>query len=194
MLFFGITVKAKDIIGEFYVNHTVYAPDLDFADQLVIQYYQQSEEELIELDQAVQLEDIHAEGVPRILETQGKIYFGSKPAIDSSNKTQKMYQVTFEGTGYDLLTENNQKIGGFFVSVVASAVELDLAFDIAYEKLSNSQAYQDLVSSNEHPNAVLSIDNCIEIACDDLNVPEISEFVFYPPEEQTEDSKGVGVI
>jgi hypothetical protein len=72
---YGITVKAKDAVGEHYVNHTVYAQDLELADQLIIQHYQKSDEILIEFDQAVQLDDIHAEGSPRILETQGKIYF-----------------------------------------------------------------------------------------------------------------------
>ena len=100
------------------------------------------------------------------------------------------YEITFEGTGYDLLTENNQRIGGFFVSVIASAPEPEQAFEIAYQKLISSQAYQDLVATHEHPKAVLSVHQYSELAEEfDLNVSEISGFVFYPPDDLIEDSR-----
>lgn len=186
MACFGITVKAKDAVGEHYVNHTVYAPDLDSADQLIVRYYQDSDEILIEFDQAVQLDDIHAEGASRILETMGKIYFDEMPSIES-NVSQKVFEIQFEGTGYNLLAEDNQKIGGFFVSVLASAQEPEQAFEIAYQKLISSQAYQELVAAHEHPNAVMSVHQYCEIIHVDLNISEISAFVFYPPDDQIED-------
>jgi hypothetical protein len=134
----------------------------------------------------VQLDNVHAEGNPRILETMGKIYFGQMPSVDS-DAIQKMYEVQFEGTGYNLLTENNQKIGGFFVSVLASAPEPEQAFEIAYQKLIGSQAYQELVAGHEHPDAVLNVYQYSELREEvDLNTPEISAFVFYPSDEQPE--------
>ena len=99
------------------------------------------------------------------------------------------YKVTFEGTGYDLFAENNQRIGGFFVSVIASAPEPEQAFEIAYQKLISSQAYQDLVVAHDHPKALLSVHQYSELAEEvDLNVPDISGFVFYPPDDLIEDS------
>ncbi len=94
------------------------------------------------------------------------------------------YEITFEGTGYDLLTEDNQMIGGFFVSVIAGASEPEHAFEIAYQKLISSQAYQDLVATHEHPNAALSVHQYSEIREEDSDTPEISGFIFYPPDEQ----------
>lgn len=101
------------------------------------------------------------------------------------------YEITFEGTGYNLLTEDQQKIGGFFVSVHASAPEREQAFQIAYQKLINSQSYQDLLAGHEHPDAVLSVHQCSELTDVDLNVPEISGFVFYPPDNQTENGRNL---
>ena len=95
------------------------------------------------------------------------------------------YLVTFEGKGFDLLTEDGQQIGGFFISVVASASDPKQAFDAAHNKLINSQAYQELVSSNEHHNGVLSVHGYSEITNDDLNATEVSGFVFYPHDEET---------
>lgn len=96
------------------------------------------------------------------------------------------YEITFEGTSYNLLTEDNQKIGGYFVSVLARAPEPEQAFEIAYQKLINSQSYQDLVDGHEHPDAVLRVHQCNELTDVDLNAPDISGFVFYPPDDQTE--------
>lgn len=96
------------------------------------------------------------------------------------------YEIIFEGTGYDLFAENNQKIGGFFVSVFVIATDPEQAFEIAYQKLINSQSYQDLVAGHEHPDAVLSVHQCNELTDVDLNAPDISGFVFYPPDDQTE--------
>ena len=72
------------------------------------------------------------------------------------------YQIAIEGTGYVLRTEDNQKIGGFFVTVRVSAQGPEQAIELAYLKLINSQSYHDLVAGQEHPNAVLSVDQCIE--------------------------------
>lgn len=102
------------------------------------------------------------------------------------------YQITFEGIGFNLSSEDGKPIGGFYVSVVASAPDPEQAFDIAYEKLINSQAYQDLVSSGEHPNAELSVDGYSELTDQDLlEVAEISGFVFYPSDEETGVSSAV---
>lgn len=95
------------------------------------------------------------------------------------------YQITFEGTGFNLSPDDGQPIGGFFVSVISSGSDPEQAFYAAYKKLSNSQVYQELVSSNEHPNATLSAHGYSELADDDLSLPEISGFVFYPPDEES---------
>ena len=73
---FGITVLARDEVGTHYRNHTVSARTLEEADALIVDYYARNREMLLEFDQAVLLEDISADGVDRILETQGKVYFG----------------------------------------------------------------------------------------------------------------------
>ena len=72
---FGLTVLAKDKIGLHYVNHTVMANSLTEADDVILRYYQVIEDELIEFDQAVELEMNCTGSKPRIIETQGKIYF-----------------------------------------------------------------------------------------------------------------------
>lgn len=100
------------------------------------------------------------------------------------------YEISFEGTGYDLLTENNQRIGGFFVSVFVSAPEPEQAFEIAHQKLLSSQAYQELVAGHEHPDAILSVHQYSELSEEvDLNSPDISGFVFYPPDDHGSVSK-----
>lgn len=90
--------------------------------------------------------------------------------------------------GYGLLTEDNQRIGGFFVTVLATAQEPEQAFEIAYQKLINSQAYQELVAVHEHPDAVLNVHQYSEITEDDLSIPDISGFIFYPPDEQASEN------
>jgi hypothetical protein len=100
----------------------------------------------------------------------------------------RFYQVTFEGVGYNIFSEENQKIGGFFVSVLANAPQPEQAFEIAYQKLINSQAYQNLVNENDHPSAYISVYEYCEVTQVDLNVSEVSAFVFYPPDDQTYDN------
>lgn len=73
---FGITVKAIDEHGSFYVNHTVLANDLEEADEIIINFYFSCKNEsLLELDQAILLEDKCDTNIPHIVETHGKIYF-----------------------------------------------------------------------------------------------------------------------
>lgn len=98
------------------------------------------------------------------------------------------YKITFEGVGYNILTETEQKIGGFFVSVLATAPDPEQAFEIAYQKLIDSQAYQDLAAVHAHPNAVLSVYQYSEIRGEDSDTKNISGFVFYPPDEQASEN------
>ena len=98
------------------------------------------------------------------------------------------YKVLFEGIGYNLLNETKQKIGGFFVSVLTTAPDPEQAFEIAYQKLIDSQAYQDLVAAHAHPNAVLSVHQYSEIRGEDSDTKDISGFVFYPSDEQTSEN------
>ena len=72
---FGITVKAKDDNGFYYINHTVLAMSLDAADTIVLEYYASCDDEFIEFDQAMLLKNTHFDGASRVIETQGKIYF-----------------------------------------------------------------------------------------------------------------------
>jgi aspartate 1-decarboxylase len=73
---FGITVKGVDNHGSFYVNHTVLANDLEEADKIIINFYLScKDEKLLELDQAILLENKYNTNIPQILETLGKIYF-----------------------------------------------------------------------------------------------------------------------
>ena len=72
---FGITVKAKDSDGLYYINHTVLAMSLDAADTIVLYYYASCDNEFIEFDQAILLENTHFDGASKVIETQGKIYF-----------------------------------------------------------------------------------------------------------------------
>lgn len=74
-LVFSLTVLAKDDFGPHYVNHTVAASNVSEAEQIVTAFYASGAEELIEFDQAVILDDVRADGRPRILETLGKVYF-----------------------------------------------------------------------------------------------------------------------
>lgn len=92
----------------------------------------------------------------------------------------KLFQVTFEGTGYDIYAENGTKAGGFFVSVLVQASSVEEAFDMAYHKLVNSQQYQERFPPDEHPNGVLNIIEYAEILETDPSASDISGFVFYP--------------
>jgi len=102
----------------------------------------------------------------------------------------RFYQVTFEGVGFDIYldySEKYQKVGGFFVSVVVSAAKPEEAFEVAYQKLINSKAYQDLYDGQDHPNAVIAVCEYCELTHVDSNVSEISGIVFYPPDDHVED-------
>jgi hypothetical protein len=75
MYVFGVTVLAKDSIGPHYANQVVYASDIVMAEHVIIEHYKQSDEVLIEIDQVVELEDVKADGTPRVLDTIAKNYF-----------------------------------------------------------------------------------------------------------------------
>lgn len=92
------------------------------------------------------------------------------------------YIITFEGIGYDLVSEDGHKIGGFFVNVLARESEPGRAFEIAHQKLISNKAYQDLISESQHPDAVLRVHQFNVILDDDANEPEISGFIFFPPD------------
>lgn len=75
MQIFGLTIKAKDDLGFHYVNYTIVAKNLEEADSIVVQHYKEIDDDLIEFDQAVELEKIDDYAKQGILEIQGKIYF-----------------------------------------------------------------------------------------------------------------------
>jgi hypothetical protein len=88
------------------------------------------------------------------------------------------FVVTFEGTGYDLYLADNQKIGGFFVSVRVESESVEEAVQLAYEKLVASRDYQG-VASGERPDSALAVSECIESSEPDPSIQGISGFVFY---------------
>ena len=75
MPLYGLTIHARDEVGPHYVNYTVRAASLEAADAIVQDHYDASDEELLEFDQAVELEgDDSTSGREGIVEVLGKVY------------------------------------------------------------------------------------------------------------------------
>jgi hypothetical protein len=95
----------------------------------------------------------------------------------------KLHSVLFKGTGFDLHCASGEKIGGFFVSVLVVADSPEQAFQLAYEKLTDSEAFLALLADHDHPDGMIEVEShTILEQGDDEGAAEISGFVFYPEE------------
>ncbi len=100
------------------------------------------------------------------------------------------FRIVFHGTGYDLQADNREIGGsgklGFFVGVNVEADEAEQAIQLAYEKLVGSENYIAVLGEGEHPDGVLTVDQCYEFSIRDAEEAEVSGFIFYPEETRFE--------
>ena len=94
----------------------------------------------------------------------------------------KLHSVLFKGTGFDLHCASGEKICGFFVSVLVVADNPEQAFQLAYEKLVDSEALQALHGDHDYPDGVIEVEGYTILEQGDEGAAEISGFVFYPEE------------
>lgn len=100
------------------------------------------------------------------------------------------FRIVFHGTGYELQADNCEIGGsgklGFYVAVNVEADEAEQAIQLAYGRLVGSEHYMAALGEGEHPDGVLTVDQCYELSTRDPEDAEVSGFIFYPGETGSE--------
>lgn len=101
-----------------------------------------------------------------------------------------MYNIVFHVSGLDCNDLDDSKIAGFYVAVVVEAADETTAVNVAHRMLIDCDRYLSMFPQGKHPNAIIEVDSLtfLEEVDETIQGDEVSGFIFYPPDDQTEDN------